>query len=197
MPNYKKTPPNRGCFFLFTCYEVSYTVIIMNNLSSDASSWDYFLLFAAYGILILLYIVILKALMNCIEHMMSKNHHSQRSVIDVQIHQNSKIHHDDKMKSFDFYPLALEFLKISLIIGGLVEIFVLITLKLNVFFAFGISVLVAGIGWQVHQWHNGGGHDLVAKYENVLIRIGGYNIVTLIFLFVAFIFVTIGLVLLP
>lgn len=169
----------------------------MNELSSG-SDWNSLLLFAAYGVLIFLYLIILKVLMNCIEQLTSKSTPATRSVIDVDIHREAANRHvDDKSHTFDAFGFAMTFLKLIISLGGIVAIFVLITIKLNVFFAFGISVLVGVIVWQFMEWRKGKGKEVIKHYEGIFIQIGGYNIGTLIFFVIALILVTVGLVLLP
>lgn len=169
----------------------------MNEMSSNLE-WDTLLLFAAYGVLIFLYLIILKLLMNCIEQMSQKNIRTQRSVIDVDIHRDAGSRHaDDKMRTFDAFYFALTFLKLAVAIGGVVGIFVLITLKLNVFFAFGIAALTGvGVG-QFIQWKNGRGQEIMKRYDSLFTRMGGYSTVMFIFFLIALIVVTILLILLP
>lgn len=163
------------------------------------TDWNSLIVFIAYGLLICLYLVTLKLLLNCIEQLMSsKNNPVRRSIIDVDIHREAANRHaDDKTHMFDPYAFALTFLKIFILITGVAGIFIIITIKLNVFFAFGIAVLVGVIAWQLVQWHNRKGKEVVRRYENIFIKIGGYNIGTLIFFVIALVLITAGLILLP
>lgn len=170
----------------------------MNNLSS-AVEWDSLIFLAAYGVLILLYLVILKLLMNCIEQLTAKGSNTfHRSVIDVQIRQEAaNLHTDDKTHTFDAFLLAMTFLKAVVLVVGLAGVFILVTLKLNIFFAFGVAALASVVAWQINLWRKGKGKDIIKRSEHIFIQVGGYNIGTLIFFIIALILVTAGLILLP
>lgn len=169
----------------------------MNDLTSE-SEWSILLRAGIYALLILAYFIILKVLLSCIEQLLSKNGRSHKSVIDVQIHQEAANRHaDDKDHTFDAFNMALEFLKIVLILGGVVGLFVIIVLKLNVFFAFGIYTLLGVVAWQLVQWRNSNGKEVIKRYEDFIIRIGGYNAGTFVVFSIALILVTVGLIMLP
>lgn len=168
------------------------------NEMSPGFEWDTLLLFAAYGVLIFLYLIILKLLMSCIKQMTQKNVRMQRSIIDVDIHRDAGSRHaDDKMRTFDAFYFALAFLKLAVALGGVVGIFILITLKLNVFFAFGIAAAVGVLVGQVIRWKNGKGQEFMKRYDGLFIRLGGYSTAMFIFFLIALCVVTVALVLLP
>lgn len=169
----------------------------MNEMSSGFE-WDSLIVFAVYGVLIFLYLIILKMLMNCIEQMSQKNLRTQRSIIDVDIHRDAGSRHaDEHMRTFDAFYLALTFLKLALALGGIFGIFILITLKLNVFFAFGIASAVGVAVGLFIQWKEGRGRDIMKRYDNLFARMGGYSTVMFVFFLIALAVVTIVLILLP
>lgn len=169
----------------------------MNSLS-DSEGTALIYLFA-YGILLLFYLIILKLFMNCIDELMTKHHSvSHRSVIDVQIRQEAANRHaDDKTHTLDAYMIAVTFLKIVILVGMLTGIFVLLIIKLNIFFALGMAVLMGLIAWQLNTWRKGKGRDVVRRTEDIFIQMGGYSLGSLIILAIALILISIGLILLP
>lgn len=169
----------------------------MNSLSGNETTSLVYLF--AYGILLLLYIVILKLFMNCIDELMTKSHSVvHRSIIDVQIRQEAANRHtEDKTHTFDAYMIAMTFLKIIILLGTLTGIFVLLIIKLNIFFALGTAVLMAVVAWQFNVWRNGKGKDLVKRSESVFIQLGGYSLGSLIILAIALILISVGLIILP
>lgn len=169
----------------------------MNNLSGNESGELIYLF--AYGLLLLLYLIILKLFMNCIDELMSKSHTlSHKSVIDLQIRQEAANRHtDDKTHTFDAYRMAITFVKIVILLCTLTGIFVLLIIKLNIFFALGMAVLMGIVAWQVNNWRNGKGKEVVRRSEDVFIQMGGYSLGSLVILGIALILISVGLILLP
>jgi hypothetical protein len=170
----------------------------MNELSSGVDRGS-LLIIIAYCVLIALYLLILKVLLNFVEELMSKNRRgAQRSIIDVEIHEElANRHADDKTHTFDAYGFALNFLKVVIAFVGIVGGFLILVYKLNIFFALVAALLIAVVTWQFIQWKKGRGKEFIRRYENLFIRIGGYNLGTLIFFVIALLLVTVGLILLP
>lgn len=163
------------------------------------TDWNSLFLIMGYGVLIFMYLVILKVLMNCIEQIMSsKNNQHHRSIIDLDIRQEAANRHiDDKNHTFDAYAFALAFLKVAVAIGGVVGIFIILLLKFNVFLATGVFAFILIFTWQFMLWREAKGREIINKYETKFIEIGGYNIGTLFFFALALILVTVGLIALP
>lgn len=171
----------------------------MIDFSSGIEIGSFFLFFV-YGVLIVIYLAVLKAFVDCLGQFMTKHHTPHhRSVVDLGIRQEAANRHaDDKTHIFDPFQLAITILKLFSIFGGIMAAFVIITLKFNVFFAFGVTALVALIVWQFINWQHGNrGRIIVRKYEKTIVQMGGHSVGAMILLFIALSLITLGLILLP
>jgi hypothetical protein len=107
--------------------------------------------FLAYGILILLYLIILRLLLNLLQQMGDK-HIAQRSVIDRDIHRTMTNHVETSMHAFDAYNIAIVIVKGGISAIAMAAIIVLLVIKFG-FLATGVLiVIVVTVIYAVDHW---------------------------------------------
>ena len=169
----------------------------MDQLSSDIN-WDSLIILAAYGVLILMYLIVLKLLMRCLEQMFNKAPQAQNTVVDMDIRlEAANKHADDKNFMFDPYGVAVVIVKVFFSIAAIVAAYTIVMIKLNVLIATSGAVFIGVAVWRLNEWRKRGGAHKLEEYDEAFARMGGYNIGTLIFLVIAFILATVGLIVLP
>lgn len=165
----------------------------MNKLTDDSINWP---TIVAYALLIVLYFIILRLLLNCIQQL-TKKHRDQRSVIDADIHQESlETRVDDSMVGMDIYGRTIAFLRLVLITVAILGVALILAIKLNIILAVSICMLAGLITWRLLRWkknvETGARYDIISFVLEKFVAIGG-NIGTVIFLMVALVITAFGL----
>ncbi len=166
----------------------------MNELRDSGVDWA---VIVGYAVLILLYFVILRLLLNCIEQL-TKKHHTQKFAVDSDIHQeNAETRIDDSMVGMDIYGRTIAFLRIVIAALAVLGVVIILAVKLNIILAVTISIVAGIVTWRLIHWKKRSEHkyDIIEFVFDKLVSIGG-NVGTAIFLVVALIVVALGLVLL-
>lgn len=151
----------------------------------------------AYMVLVLIYLLILKLLLNAIQSL-THGYRTQRSIIDLEIHRQSPSDRiEDSMRDMNVFQGTVALLRVLVAFVGLVGVMALLIIKLNFF----VAVLIAGVSslvaWQFVQWRRRGkANARLEQYFEAFLS-GGGNVVTIGLLIVALVCVTVGLLLLP
>jgi hypothetical protein len=88
-------------------------------------------IFVAYGTLILLYLIILRLMLNFIQGMGDK-HSYQRSVVDRDIHAAKGEEAEASMRTFDSYKLAVVIAKAGAMVIAMAAVIVLLAVKFGI-----------------------------------------------------------------
>jgi small-conductance mechanosensitive channel len=121
---------------------------IMNTLAANGLSFPILL---AYGLLILLYLLILKLLINLLQQMGDK-HMLQRSVIDRDIHQTMTNRVETSMHAFDIYSVAIVIAKGGIAVLAMAAVMVLLVLKVGVLATMLLVIVVILLLYAYNQW---------------------------------------------
>jgi hypothetical protein len=103
-----------------------------------------------YGLVILLYLVILRLLLNLLQGVSDK--HRQRSVIDRGIHATMSHRHEGSMQAFDSYGIAVVITKGGIATLSMAAIIVLLSVKIGVPATFLIIISVILVTWAANKW---------------------------------------------
>lgn len=120
----------------------------MDSFSSNTPGLPILL---AYGFLILIYLVILRLLLNLLQQMSNK-HRIQRSVIDSDIHQTMSSNLDGSMQTFDAYPIAIVIAKGGIAAISMAAVIVLMVIKVGIVATASLVVIVVLFAWAVNHW---------------------------------------------
>lgn len=122
----------------------------METLANDTTSLPMLL---AYGLLILLYLLILKLLLNFLQQMGDK-HRTQKSVIDVDIHNTMTPQVESSMHTFDVYSIAIVIAKGGITATAMAAIIVLLVLKVGILATALLILIVIVFLWGLNHWLN-------------------------------------------
>jgi len=120
----------------------------MESLAANGISFPVLL---AYGMIILLYLVILRLLLNLLQQMGDK-HRTQRSVIDVDVHRTMTPQVDSSMHAFDIYSIAIVIAKGGIAMVAMAAMIVLLAIKVGILATVLIVAMVVLCLWTVNQW---------------------------------------------
>lgn len=107
--------------------------------------------FIAYGFLILLYLMILKLLLNVMQRM-GDRHLAQRSIIDRDIRRVMTNRVETSMQTFDVYSVALIIAKGGIATLAMAAVIVMMTLKFGPLATGALVVMVIAILYAVNRW---------------------------------------------
>ncbi len=161
----------------------------MDPLSNNTSNlW----VFMGYGVLIFLYLVILRLLLNFIQQLGHK-YRTQKSVVDVDIHRTMTPKIDDSMTAFDPYSIAMAVVKGALAVGGIALVLAILVIKLGVIATGLILVIVILLLWAVSHWLHQKEDSSFRHQVSRFVKTGG-NAISVTLLLIALALVTIALV---
>jgi hypothetical protein len=104
----------------------------------------------AYGLIILLYLVILRLLLNFFQQMSDK--HAQRSIIDRSIHAMRTHRVDSSMQAFDPYSIAIAITKGGIATLATAVVIVLLIEKLGFEATVTVLIMVIIVAWTANRW---------------------------------------------
>lgn len=163
-----------------------------NPHDSMFSDWR---IMIAYAALVILYCVVLRLLLDCLNELMAKRR-TQRQAIDYDIHIESIAVEkaEEAMKPMDIYGKTVAVLRIFLLLISMIVLFIILVVKFNAILAFAIFALVGLLLWGMEKIRRriGKMHQLDFLFET-LTRAGG-NVITGLFLLVALVLVSFGLI---
>lgn len=123
-------------------------MVAMDSLANSGVSFPIFL---AYGLLILIYIFILRLLLNLLQQMGDK-HSIQRSVVDRDIHQTMTHRVETSMHAFDVYGIAIVIAKGGIATITMATIIIILVIKFGLIVtAFLVSGVVLTL-WAINHW---------------------------------------------
>jgi hypothetical protein len=162
----------------------------MNTLATDGISFPILL---AYGLLILLYLLILKLLLNLLQQMGDK-HRIQKSVIDRDVHRVMTPQVDSSMQTFDPYGVAIIIAKGGITAISMAAVIILSVLKVGIVATALLVVIAVLFLWAINHWLKarekaGSVRDEIRKYVQKSGSMG--TIVLLSILLVVLLFVMI------
>jgi hypothetical protein len=163
----------------------------MESLSGSTTTSNFWV-FVGYGILIFLYLVILRLLLNFIQQLGQK-YRTQKSVVDVDIHRTMTPKIEDSMIAFDPYSIAMTVVKGAMAIIGMAIAIIILVLKLGVVATGLILVTAVLLLWAVNHWLRQRDSSSFRHRVNHFIKTGG-NAVSVTVLVIALAGVAIVLV---
>lgn len=120
----------------------------MESIARDGTGLP---LLLAYGFVILLYLIILRLLLNMIQQMGDK-HLTQRSVVDRDIHKMMDNRVETSMHAFDVYTVALIIAKGGIAALFMAAIIVLLSVKVGILATAMLIAIVITMLWGVNHW---------------------------------------------
>lgn len=120
----------------------------MQNINGDPVSASVLL---AYGLLILLYLLILRLLLNLLQQMTNK-HYTAKSVIDRDIHRVMNDNVETSMHAFNVYSLATLIVKAGVTTIAMAAIVVLLVVKVGIFATTLLVLICLILLWTLNQW---------------------------------------------
>lgn len=107
--------------------------------------------FMAYSLVILLYFVILRILLQLLQQV-GNRHGVRRSIIDTNIHATMIPRVDNSMDTFDIYSMAVVIAKFGIATVAIAGVIVLLVLKLGVLAAAILVLLAILVLWALNHW---------------------------------------------
>jgi hypothetical protein len=147
----------------------------------------------AYGILILLYLVILKVLLNLLQQLGSK-HRTQRSVIDVDIHNTMTPHVDSSMQTFDVRSIANIIARGIVTVTAMAILIVLSVIKIGFLATVVLISIVILCMWAINQLLRQMSRTEIMKTVHKYTQLGGGNTGAIVLLSIGLVVVLFGLV---
>lgn len=123
-------------------------MVPMGSIANNGFSLPIFL---AYGFIILIYLVILRLLLNLLQQMSDK-HISQRSVIDRDIHRVMTNDVETSMQAFNAYNIAIVIAKGGIAAIAMAGVLVVLVLKFGILTAVLLVVMAVAILWAINHW---------------------------------------------
>ncbi|MDB5184119.1 MAG: hypothetical protein JWO07_800 [Candidatus Saccharibacteria bacterium] len=120
----------------------------MDSLADTAPSLPVML---AYGLVILLYLVILRLLLNFLQQLSDK-HHRHQSIIDRGIRAMKSHRIDGSMQAFDPYTIAVIIAKGGIATISMAVVIVLLVTKVGPTATAALLVAVILVAWAVNHW---------------------------------------------
>jgi hypothetical protein len=152
-------------------------------------------IFIAYGILILLYLVILKVLLNLLQQLGSK-HRTQRSVIDVDIHNTMTPRVDSSMQTYDVRSIANIIARGVITAIAMAILIVLSVVKIGLLATLVLLGIVILCMWAINQLLRQISKTEVMKTIHKYTQLGGSNTGAILLLSIALVVVLFFLVIL-
>ncbi len=104
----------------------------------------------AYGLLILLYLIILKLLLNLLQRLGKERYH--KSVVDREIHATMTNRVETSMHAFDVYDIALIIAKAGIATIAMAAIIVLLVIKVGVLATALLIIITVTVLYAVSTW---------------------------------------------
>jgi|GEM_PF-7096634 len=104
-----------------------------------------------YGLIILLYLFILRLLLNVLQQLNDK-HHVQRSVVDVDIRRVMTPQVESSMHAFDISMIAITIAKGAIATVATAVVIILLVLKVGILATALLVAIVVLIAWAVDIW---------------------------------------------
>jgi hypothetical protein len=123
----------------------------MVRMGSIANSGLSFPVFIAYGFIILLYLFILRLLLNLLQRYGDK-HLATRSVIDRDIHRVMTNDVETSMQAFNAYSVAIVIAKGGIAALAMAGAIVVLVLKFGLIAATLLIVIAVSILWGINHW---------------------------------------------
>jgi uncharacterized membrane protein YidH (DUF202 family) len=120
----------------------------MNSLAENGVTFSSLI---AYGILIFLYLVILRLLLNMLQQM-SDQHVLQKSVIDRDIHKTMTNRVETSMHAFDIYSVAIVIAKGGIATLAMAAIIVLLIVKVGLLATIFLIAIVILLLYGYNRW---------------------------------------------
>lgn len=155
---------------------------------SDNQYW----FFIGYCILIFIYLVILRLLLNFLQQLTQKNR-TQRSIVDVDIHEAMNPRMDDSMRAFDPYPLAIVVVRATMAVIGMAIVLLVSYVKIGLLGTAGLVIAAILLSWAYSRWINQHNKTELSRSVQHFVQTGG-SYVSVILLFIALGLVTVALV---
>lgn len=161
----------------------------MQTLSGDSVSLTVLFL---YGLIILLYLIILRLLLNMLQQLNDKHHRTQKSIIDVDVHRIMTPQVESSMHAFDISTLAITIAKGGIAAIAMAAIIVLLVLKIGFFATLIIIAIVILIAWALDLWLRsrekpGGIRSEVQKYVQKSGSVGTILLLSILLVILLFI----------
>lgn len=138
-------------------------------------------IFLAYGLLILLYLFILRLLLNLIQRMGDKGAIG-KSIIDRDIHQTMTNEVETSMHAFNAYNIAIIIVKFAVAAIAMGAIEVIMVMKFGVLAAALLTVLVVLIAWAFNHWLKSKeeAHNIIGETRKFIANAGSAGTVVLL-----------------
>jgi hypothetical protein len=153
-------------------------MVAMEALAANGISFPVLI---AYGLLISLYLLILKLLLDLMQSLGNK-HHLQKTVIDVDIHKTMTPDIDSSMQAFDVYSIAFVIAKWGIAAVAMAVIIVLLSLKVGIIATALLIMIVITLLWGVNIYLKSREKpdDLRVKVQRVFEKSGSIGTVILL-----------------
>jgi len=123
----------------------------MQAMDTVANSGFSLPIFLMYGLLILLYLIILRLLLNLLQQLGDK-HAYQRSVVDRDIHQTMTRRVETSMHAFNVYDLAIVIAKAGITTIAMAAIIILLTVKFGIVATILLIAITIILLYTVDRW---------------------------------------------
>ena len=163
-----------------------------NSSLTMLSDWRVML---AYAILVILYCIVLRLLLDCLSELLAKRR-TQRMAIDYDIHVESEAVEkaEEAMKPMDIYGKTVAVLRMFIILLSMIILFVILMVKFNIILAFAIFASVGLLLWGLEKARRSLGKNHQVAYFMDMIATAGGNAITGLFLVVALVLISFGLI---
>lgn len=124
---------------------------------------------AVYGFIIVLYLIILKLLLNALQQLTDKDS-EKRSIVDMQIHRTTQAQIEESMHTFDISAAAMVIAKAAFVVVALAAVIVIVVVKVGYVPALLLAGIVGGSLWLVRTWMKGQDrtHDIRGDIRNIM-----------------------------
>ncbi len=149
----------------------------------------------AYGLLILLYLVILRLLLNFLQQLGSK-HRTQRSIIDVDIHNTMTPRVDSSMQTFDVHSIANTIARGIVTVVAIAILLVLAVIKIGILATIILLAIIVLCLYAINQLLRQMSKTEIMKSVHKYTQLGGGNTGAILLLSIALVVVLFLLVVL-
>lgn len=145
-----------------------------------------------YGLIISFYLIILRLLLDMLQQL--GRHHTQKSIIDVDIHRTMTSRVENSMHTFDITSVAVTIAKGGISVVAMAAIIVLLVIKVGLIATILFITIVILMAWAMNVWLRsrekpGDVRDQIRKY---VLKSGSVGMVLLLsIILVALLFVMI------
>lgn len=120
----------------------------MHSIAKDGIGFPILL---AYGLIILLYLIILRLMLNALQQLGEK-HRYQKTVVDADIHRTMNDRIERSMDTFDIYSMAIVIAKGGIAAVAMAAIIILLTLKVGIIATILVITGVVLCLWTANRW---------------------------------------------